>query len=62
LFTHPLPTISYEFVARAFALYEELAKAEEQVQAITLIIATIQNAVSIERLPLNTFFTLFFLL
>lgn len=40
-------SVAYEFVARAFSLYEELAKAEEQAQAITLIIATIQRSVRV---------------
>jgi hypothetical protein len=36
--------VAYEFVARAFALYEEIAKADAQASAITLIIGTLQNA------------------
>lgn len=36
--------VAYEFIARAFNLYEEIAKADAQFQSITLIIATLQNA------------------
>jgi hypothetical protein len=37
-------TVSYDFMARAFAIYEELAKAEAQFQGLSLIIGTLQRA------------------
>jgi vacuolar protein sorting-associated protein 35 len=37
-------TVSYDFMARAFTLYEELAKADAQFQALSLIIGTLQRA------------------